>query len=299
MKKYEFNINNIPLIKDEISLCLGYFDGIHIGHIELIKKAKESKYKSAILTFNMLGVNFKRNELITSLADREKVLKELGLDYYFVLDFDESIMKLNPDEFIEKILHKLNVKEVVVGQDYTFAYKKSGNVDYLKNYENKFYDIKVVDDILFNDKKISTTEIISFIKDGKIDIANNLLNRPYKILGKVNKGLSNGKKIDFPTANINLSDKYVLPKNGVYFTYTIVDNVRYKSMTNVGVHPTISKLDKMIVETHIFNFNDNLYDKEIEIEFILYLRDETKFASLNELKEQLKKDKEEIMNIKI
>lgn len=299
MKKYEFNINNIPEIKEEVSLCLGYFDGIHIGHIELINNAKISKYKSAILTFNMLGVNFKRDNIITSLQDREKILKELGLDYYYILDFDESIMKMTPKEFIENILRKLNVKEVVVGQDYTFAHKKSGNVEYLLNYENKFYGVKVVNDITYENKKISTTDIIKLIEEGKIDIVNKLLTRPYKVIGKVEKGLNNGKKINFPTANISLLDKYVLPKNGVYFTYTIVDNIKYKSMTNVGVHPTISELNKPLIETHIIDFNDDLYNKEIEIEFVEFLREERKFSSLNELKNQLNIDKEKIISIKI
>lgn len=298
MRVFEFDINNIPLINDEISLCLGYFDGLHLGHLELIKKAKQSKYKSAVLTFSINNVNYKRDKFLTSILDRKEVLEHIGIDYLFIISFDKELMSLLPNDFIEKVLKPLNTKEIIIGRDYTFGYKKSGNINTLLNYNNKFYNLIVKNDVLINDKKVSTSYIITLIENGEIELANTLLNRNYKIKGTVIQGLHNGRIINYPTANIKVNDDYIIPRNGVYFTYIIINNKKYKSMTNIGVHPTISRLDEAIIETNIFDYNEDLYNKNVSLEFISFIRDEKKFNSLDELKKQLEKDKNYIYSIK-
>ena len=299
MIRLDFTLDNIPYIEEGIALTLGYFDGLHIGHLSLINEAKNSRRKSALLSFNMDGITLKRNTLLTTLNDREDILEKLGVDYFLVLNFSKEVMQLSPQEFVEKILRKLNVKEVIIGHDYTFGYKKSGNKDYLIYYNHRFFDVCLVPDIIRNGKKISTTYLLEELSNGNISLVNEFLTRNYKVKGRVVKGLNNGKTISYPTANIELSDPYALPKKGVYFTYTIVDGIRYKSMTNIGNHPTISPLSENIIETHIFDFSEDIYDKEIEIEFVEFLREEKKFSSLEELKEQLKKDESYIRTSKI
>lgn len=298
MKVFEFDINNIPLINDKISICLGYFDGLHLGHLELIKKSKESKYKSAVLTFLINNVNYKRDKFLTSISDRKEVLENIGIDYLFIVNFDKELMSLSPNDFIEKVLKPLNTKEIIIGRDYTFGYKKSGNINTLLNYDNKFYNVIVKNDVIVNEKKVSTSNIITLIENGEIELANKLLDRHYKIKGIVKHGLHNGRIINYPTANIKVNDNYIIPKNGVYFTYIIINNKKYKSMTNIGVHPTISKLDEAIIETNIFDYNEDLYDKSVSLEFVSFIRDETRFDSLEELKKQLEKDKNYINSIK-
>ena len=143
-----------------------------------------------------------------------------------------------------------------------------------------------------DNERVSSTRIINLLKEGNIITANKILSRNYKIQGKVVKGLQNGTKFNFPTANLLIQNNYILPKKGVYACYTYVDGKKYKSMVNVGTHPTIKELNNAIVETNIFDFNANIYGKIIEIEFVDFIRDEKEFSSIELLKEQLKKDKE-------
>ena len=177
-----FTVSDIPYIQDEICILLGYFDGLHIGHVSLINEGLKSKYKKALLTFDFSdNVNIKNKNHITSIEDKKDVLAAFNFDYLFVLKFDDELMNFSAEEFINNILLKLKVKEVVVGRDYTFGKNKSGNVDTLKILSNDVYEVKVVDEVIIDDEKVSTSKIISFIEHGNVRKVNQLLSRLYKI----------------------------------------------------------------------------------------------------------------------
>lgn len=296
MQTIRFNLSNIQQCSEEISLCLGYFDGIHLGHQELIKKAVESKYKSAVLTFDFKkNFSFKNKNHITSLDDKEKILSELGVDYLFVLEFDEEVMNLTFDDFINCVLLKLNAKELIVGNDFRFGKDALGNVDSLIEKSN-FYSVIVIDELKINDTKIGTSYIISLIQKGNMKEVKQLLGRFYSITGVVEEGFSLGHKYDFPTANLNLNN-YIKPRNGVYLCSVVIDNIEYYGMCNIGRHPTVNELLIDLIEVNIFDFNKNIYNNEIKVLLIDFIRDEKQFDSIDDLYVQLKKDKIKCKNI--
>ena len=241
-----------------INLCLGFFDGLHIGHKFLINRAKQLNENVGVLTFvgALKNLTNKRDTkaLLTSLEDRKEILQNMGVKYLFVAEFNLDIMNMSKDDFLDKMIKPLNIDTLVVGNDYTFGSKASGNVDYLKT---KF-KVEVVDFVLEDGKKVSTSEIINYIKEGKILKANELLGRYYSIKGVVEHGLSNGSRLGFKTANIKPIDNYVYTKKGVYATYVKIEGKTYLSMTNIGNHPTIDRLDYESIETKIFDFEENI-----------------------------------------
>ena len=274
---------------DSLSLCLGYFDGVHLGHQKLIKYArKHAKNTLGLLTFNKpistLVDNGKKKEILTSLDDRFKIISKLGVDYYFVVNIDKEFIELNDIEFIE-ILKKMNVKEIFVGKDFRYGKNASGTISTLKDY----FDVNVIDIENFDNEKISTQKIAEYIQNGEICKANDLLGHNYNIVGSIIHGNHIGTTIGFPTLNLKLSDNYVLPKFGVYKTICYVDNVPHVSITNVGVKPTVGSKE-ITVEVHLLNFKDEIYGDVINLEFIKFIREEKKFSSLEELKAQISVD---------
>lgn len=289
MRTIQLDYKNINEFKEELTLCLGYFDGIHIGHQKLISDAvKNAKYKIGVMTFDRpistLIENGKSKETITSLDDRFKVLSRFNLDYYFVLHIDRDFLNLTKDEFI-KLLKKLNVKELFVGDDYHFGYKAEGNIDDL----SKHFETHIIKSLKNGDKKISVQSIISNIRNGELDKAKELLGRNYMISGVVGKGRGLGRTIGYPTMNLKTFSNYVLPRYGVYKTIAYLDNIPHISITNVGIKPTIGS-NEPTIEVHIPGFKGNAYGKNLAIEFLEFIRPETKFSSTEELKIQISKD---------
>lgn len=278
-----------------INLCLGFFDGLHIGHKFLINKAKQLNENVGVLTFvgALKNLTNKRDTkaLLTSLEDRKEILQNMGVKYLFVVEFNSDIMNMSKDDFLDKMIKPLNIDTLVVGNDYTFGSKASGNVDYLKT---KF-KVEVVDFVLEDGKKVSTSEIINYIKEGKISKSNELLGRYYSIKGVVEHGLSNGTRLGFKTANIKPIDNYVFPKKGVYATYVKIEGKTYLSMTNIGNHPTIDRLDYESIEANIFDFEEDIYQKEVEVYFLEFMRDEKKFDSVQDLIVQLNHDRDYVV----
>lgn len=289
MKTYQLFLDKLEVPNEKIAICLGYFDGIHLAHKEIIKKALKSKYKVALLTFDKplstLLNNNKSKEVLTSLNDRFRIISRLGVDYYYVLHVDANFVNLTKFDFIET-LHKLNVQEVYVGEDYSFGKNKEGNNAFLKQYF-KVYEVPL---LKVNGKKISTQEIIALLKEGEVKKANSLLGQNYFVSGIVEKGMHNGEKFGFRTANLKLNDNYVIPKYGVYKIITYVEGIPHLAIANVGVHPSIDEISKPIIEVHIPNFNEELYGKNLSVEFLDFLRPEIKFNSIDELIEQITKD---------
>ena len=282
---------------DGITLCLGYFDALHLGHVSLIKKAKSLTDKIALLTMDPNPSSFfqKNVKEVNSIDDKIEILESLGVDYFVILETDENLLKIDSQRFIEEILLPLKVKNIVCGFDYHFGSKRSGDANLLKQYSE--FNTYVCEEVSFENEKVSTTLIKNLLDEGNIEKVNKLLTRNYQIKGKVIHGNSLGNKIGFPTANIQLDENKVYPKNGVYSGYLLLENKKYLSMINIGVHPTINKLEKRIVEVHVINQNISLYDKDITLVFEKFIREEIKFESIKDLIKQLEKDKKNILTI--
>ncbi len=285
-------------LKEDTLVMLGNFDGIHRGHKALLDKAKQiknnCKVKIAIMTFLPHPKEyFTKEKMKTIYSNDEKIkyFEKEEVDYYKICKFDDESSRLDPEEFFYKYLVKqLNAKYIVVGEGYKFANNKSGNVKILKKLGEK-YDIEVfpVNHIIEGEDKISSTEIRVAISNGNIKYANYLLGKPFSVMGIVAEGKQIGRTIGCPTANIITSDDKLLPKNGVYHTESYYKGVLYPSITNVGINPTIGA-NKQVVETHIIDFDDDMYGQNIDVLFYDYIREEKKFESIQQLKEQIQQD---------
>lgn len=296
IKIFDLDFNEFDLSPKAVSL--GNFDGVHKGHQKLMKEnIKISKAKNltpSVLLFkeNTKNILNGEREYLTSLEDKIEILKNLGIECFCLLEFSDKFKNLSPYEFIEEILYKkLNTKYVIVGDNYRFGKMAKGDIKTLKKYEEDFaYKTKVVDFELDDGKIINSTDIRQMVREGKIEKANKDLGHPFKMQGKVIKGAQRGRLLNFPTANLKPSFKYVTAKSGVYFTRVNIDRDFYYGLTDIGTNPTFEN-KKMKIETYIMDFSKDIYGKNISIEFLEYLRPDYKFNSPEELIAQMEKDK--------
>jgi len=279
-------------------IAIGNFDGIHLGHQKVInearKKAKSKKLPFGIITFEPVPVmyfNSKiKNHRINSLEQKKIQLKKLKLDFLIIIKFNKIFSSLTAEKFIKEIIYnKTKCSFLYVSKNFKFGYKRRGNIQTLKKYE-KLYNFKslITRPYKKNKKIISSTLIREKIINGKIREANTLLNREWNIKGKVIKGRQLGRKIGFPTCNLQLND-YIVPRNGVYAVKVKGSNFNKKGIANVGFRPTFNG-KKLLLETNIFGIDKNLYNKEIDISFKKFIRREKKFKNLEHLKKQIKID---------
>lgn len=297
MKHIRINLNTKLNIKN-IAIALGNFDGFHIGHIKLINELQRfknlKKFNTAVLLFRVHSKNFIMNnnfKRLTSFDDKISILEKLDIDYVFSIDFDEILKNLSWIDFLDFLTNNINVNHIVVGEDYKFAKEREGNSNLIYNYmKDKNLSSSIVKSVECEGKKISSTDIISLISLGEIDLANKFLERFYSIRGIVKEGFKRGRSMNFPTANLSLLYDYVIPKDGVYFTKTIYENKEYFSFSSIGNNPTFNNKNSTI-ETHIFDFNEDIYNKEIKVSFIKRIRDNIKFNSVVDLIYQLNEDK--------
>lgn len=274
-------------------VTIGNFDGLHKGHLALVKKVISLKEKhnlfGVMLTFD---VNTKNSELIFEKKALKNAVKELGIDKIVSLSFADKVKKLSCEEFVSVYLKdELNAKYVVVGDNFFFGKNKVGNTDTLKELGEKYGFKTIVVPCLKSGKNIvSSTYIRLLIKDGKIKKANKLLYRPYSLVGNVQKGFGVGNSIlNIPTANVALKKGLVKPKNGVYKTSVILDGKMYKGITNVGIAPTNPKKEA-VSETFILDFDGNIYSKKITVIFEDFMRSERKFKDFESLKKKISSD---------
>ncbi|KGJ50679.1 riboflavin biosynthesis protein RibC [Clostridium sp. NCR] len=279
-------------------VTIGNFDGIHKGHIKLIKEAvKEAKtknYKSVVFTFENHPMRYFRADSIKHIITNEekvKIFEDLGVDMVFMIPFDEYMTKISATDFVKTILHeKLKCKMVIVGHDFTFARNKEGNASLLeslgKNYNMK---VKVIEPIKIKGRRVSSSYIRNLINDGNVSEIKNFLGRNYFLEGEVIHARKIGRTIGFPTANLKAEDKLIIPKNGIYAVKVYVKNKVYYGATNIGYNPTVNG-KVLSIETNIIDFDEEIYGEIIRVEFLDRIRDEKKFNSLDELKSQLRKD---------
>lgn len=283
-------------------VTIGTFDGIHIGHQKILKNlirtANNEGKKSVLLTFfpHPRMVLQKENKilLLNTIKEKSGLLEKMGLDYLIIHPFSREFSRLTALDFVRDILvNKLNTSRLIIGYDHHFGKNREGNIHQLKEY-SLLYDFKVEEipaqDI--DDVSVSSTKIRTALKDGNLKTANNYLGYHYMLNGTVVSGKKLGGTIGFPTANIEIKEPYkLIPKTGVYIIRTYINTILYTGMMNIGFNPTVLGKHQTI-EAHLFDFNEDLYGKEITIEFIYFLREEHKFESVEELVIQLNIDKE-------
>ena len=298
MRVYK-NFNLKKKHKNSIIL-IGNFDGIHLGHRKLFDLAKKYKKKFkldiGVLTFEPMPKMFfnKRikNFRISNFDQKINLLKELGVNFVINKKFDYKFSKTKSLDFIEKIIYKkLNAKFVFVSNNFRFGNKREGDVSQLINYETEYnYKIVKPEPLRVMNKVTSSSLIRNFLENGHLDIVNKLLKRNWTVIGKVEKGRKIGKKIGFPTCNIDIKD-YVLARPGVYAVRVYKKNSKspIKGIANLGYRPTFQQ-KKLLLEVHLFNFSGNLYNKYLSVEFLKFIRKEKKFKSVNQLRSQIKTD---------
>lgn len=298
-----YNIKDIGELKKDNSsriVALGFFDGIHLGHKEIIKKtvleAKRLGKIATLITFDKSPKEFftgKEVELLTPSEVKIEILKDLEVEEVYFLEFNEKLSKLTKEEFIEDVLLTINAEQVFCGEDYVYGNQGAGKPEYIESYTSGRIKVNIISLKKLDSEKISSTNLRNLIQDGKVIDFYKYTNRYYKISGVVVHGKKLGRTINFPTANLSLIYKFVVPKKlGVYITRVKVRNKYYKSITNIGKNPTVSDDRNYIsIETHILDFDLEIYDEKIEVSFYEFLREEMKFESLSDLKKQLEKDK--------
>lgn len=306
MRIIKNNITKIP--KSDFNIAtIGSFDGIHIGHKKILqtltKIAKKNNGKSILITFwpHPRYVLKKNNDfkLLTSLDEKIKLFEKNKIDILYIVDFSLKFSKVSANKFIENILlEKLKINCLLIGYNNNFGRNREGNIRYLEENKKKFdIDIISIPKQSVDKISISSTKIREYLNNGKINSANRLLGRKYSINGKIVKGNGIGRKINFPTANIEIDEpKKLLPKSGVYAVKVILNKKIYLGMLNIGYNPTI-KNEKKSIEVNIFKFSEDIYNNKISINFIRRIRNEKKFKNLNELKKQLIKDKKKVKSI--
>lgn len=281
-------------------VTIGTFDGVHIGHQKIIKKltkrASEENLISVVLTFfphpRMVLQQNPNIELLNTISERKEILSALGLDFIYVKEFTKVFAELSARDFVKTILvDTLHVKHVIIGYDHQFGKDRSANIDDLKRFGAEFgFQVEEISAQDVEDVAVSSTKIRSALKSGDIKTANSFLGYHYYINGTVVRGKGFGKKMEFPTANINVPDAYkLIPKNGVYVVSSMYNGKIIYGMMNIGVNPTFDA-NKKTIEAHFFDFDQNLYDQNLKIVFLDRLRDEHKFESVEALIAQLRQD---------
>ena len=288
-------------IEDSTVVTLGKFDGLHRGHQKLLNEVfrfREQGYKTAVFTFETTPgtlMSGKLQTMITTNEERRVNLLRAGIDYLVEYPFNQEVAHMQPEEFVKQILvGQMHAKAIVTGADFHFGYKRMGDVNLLKELSSSYgYEMIIVKKALDKDREISSTYIREELAAGHIKKANELLGYSYMIHGEVVHGKHLGTKLGFPTVNILPRLQKHLPEFGVYLSKVIIDGKLYDGITNIGRKPTIEGERPAGVETYIYDLNEDLYGKWIEVRLIGYLRPEKRFESVEELKRQVLKDKEE------
>ena len=274
------------------AVALGTFDGLHTAHREVLDLP--DGYKKIALTFKMPPkmVIFEKRELLISVEEKHRCLKEFGLDEIVSLDFNE-VRDNSPENFLNYLKNEIGADYIACGFNYRFGKNGAGNTETLRDFCNKNgIELRISSPYLLNDgKALSSSYIRSLIKNGEVEKANEFLYKPFGFTAAVQKGDQRGRTIGFPTVNQRYPDDLVKPRFGVYKTKVLVCGREYEGITDIGIRPTY-ETDFVISETYIKDFSGDLYGKELTVIPVKFLREEKKFSSLDELKEQIKKDLE-------
>lgn len=291
---YELGKNIAPIgsLNAPVSCALGCFDGVHLGHRALIAetvKDQKNGYVSAIWTFSEpIGGAY-----IESVASRLSICEALGVKYAICEDFDK-VRGLTPREFVLRLFNDFGVRKFVCGRDFRFGFNREGSADTLKAVADELgAEVKIIEPVTLpeGNEKVSSTYIRSLISDGRVEEARELLCRPFSVTAKITEGKRIGRTMDFPTVNQSLERGRVIPRFGVYCSASVIDGIRYPSVTNIGFRPTVNDdTADVTCETHIIEKSFDLYGKTVTVELYRYLRPEKRFPSLDDLRRAIEED---------
>ncbi|GIP33117.1 bifunctional riboflavin kinase/FAD synthetase [Paenibacillus sp. J2TS4] len=284
-------------------VAIGDFDGVHLGHREVITRAIKTGARlnlpASVMTFHphprvVLGQS-KYEHSLTPLSKKLEIFKEMGIQYTYVVEFRPEFARLTPAEFVEQYLLALGVNSVIVGFDFKFGHQGSGTPDTLCELSHGQFTVEVVRPYLMDGDKVSSTRIRDHLLSGQMEAANMLLGRRYSVRGIVVEGDKRGRTIGFPTANIDPDEPFVMPLNGVYAAKVSWEGHVYYGAANIGVKPTFSGDRKIpVLEVHLLDFEGDIYGKKLEVEFLYFIRHEKKFTSVDELVSQIQADVRQI-----
>ena len=289
-------------IEYNTALTLGKFDGIHKGHQKLLSRVRSlgPLMKSVVFTFDVnpaLAVSRKEGTILTTNEERKAVVERFGIDYLYECPFTEEIRNMEASDFVRKIVSDLNVRFIAVGSDFGFGHNREGDYRLLQNMSGQLgYKVEVVDKERYLGREISSTYIREVIGQGDMETAEKLLGYPYTVKGVVGHGRQLGRTIGIPTTNVIPIKEKLLPPNGVYVSKVTVGGETHMGVTNIGVKPTVGDENEKGAETFIFDFDKDVYGKNITIELHKFIRPEMRFESLEKLKEQMEKDIEFVRN---
>lgn len=279
-------------------ITIGNFDGVHIGHRKIItavvREAQREKAIASAVTFDPHPLQVLRPNdapsLLITLDQRLEAMSALGLAAVLVLRFDHALSLLSPKDFIESVVvNKLQARSVLVGGNFRFGHRQAGTVEDLRNFGREFgFDVEAIDPVCIRGQVVSSTLVRNAVREGKVTWAGRLLGRPFSLRGEIRTGTGQGRRLIVPTLNM-ATEQEVMPKTGVYVTQTRIDDRLYRSATNVGMRPTFNG-QRLTIETHLFDFAEELTSGSMEVFFCHRLRDEKKFTGPDALREQVLED---------
>ena len=295
------NISNFSTT-EKTYVTIGTFDGVHFGHQKIIEKlvleAKKANRKSVLLTFfphpRMVLQEDNSLELINTIEERTHLLEKIGLDYLIIHPFSVEFSRMSALAFVRDLLvNQLNISKLIIGYDHHFGKNREGNIVQLTEYSHLYeFTVEEIPAQDIDDVSVSSTKIRTALAKGNLHTANNYLGYPFMLSGTVVNGKQLGGKIGYPTANINIKETYkLIPKTGVYIVSSKIQGFNIYGMMNIGNRPTVGG-NHQTIEVHFFDFNANLYQQQLTIELLYFLRDEQKFDSIEHLILQLKKDEQ-------
>ncbi len=291
-------------------VTIGTFDGLHKGHVRILEKLKQAADKqngeTVVITFwphPRWIVDYEEYDLklLNTLEEKKELLAKEQIDHLVILPFNKKFSEFTSAQFINNILSCINIKHLIIGPDHQFGKDRSGNFDTWKTYAQKHqFIVEKIALTAVERTKISSTKIRRALLSGNIIKANEYLGYPYFLTGKVVEGEKTGQKIGFPTANIYIEEPYkLIPKTGVYASKIQINGKTYKGMLNIGFQPTVHTKQRkdIVIEVNIFNFNEDIYNKDIRVYLIEKIRNEIKFNSIEDLQQQLYKDKDYVSKL--
>lgn len=295
--KHPLQAEQVPI--EDTVLIMGFFDGVHLGHQKVIKTgvelAKKHNLQSALLTFDRSPRTVYQHEkdfkYLSTMERKAELVKDLGVDRLYFVEFTEEFAQLKPQEFVDQYMIDLKAKYVVAGFDYTYGKKDIANMQTLPQYAHQKFEVVTVPEQVINGRKIGSSAIKQFIIKDKVEEANKFLGYTYQNQGTVVHGLQRGRTLGYPTANLITKGDQVIPSIGVYATRIKIDGTWYNSMTSVGYNVTFKENTGITIETNIFDFNADIYGKSVALEWVKYLRGEVKFDVADGLVKQLELDK--------
>lgn len=294
------SIKELSSLNGPIFLAIGVFDGVHLGHRAVIERALNDARAvggtAVVVTFDPHPMRILRPEnaprLLTSTPHKLRLFKQLGISHTLIIKFDEEFAKTDPEQFILNLQHECDdLREICVGHQWSFGRNRAGNLQLLDKLGNRLgFEEVGIEAVKVGGQIVSSTAIRFAVESGNLQTAAQLLGREFTILGTVVKGAQLGTQLGFPTANLRAHNEQ-FPPNGVYAVKAIVDNNTFKGVANIGVRPTVeNQAGERLLEVHLFDFDGNLYGKEVEVSFTQFIRPEQKFGSLEELKAQIGRD---------